>query len=184
MTRSAVVVVDMLDDFVDGSLANPAARAIIDPIAALAGRARARDDWVVVYGNDAHRPDDVELSVFPPHAMVGTPGAAVIDELRPARSDLVVPKRFYSAFTETDLEQVLRDADVARLVLAGQHTDCCVRHTAYDAFRLGLEIVVCPDATTVYEPEGGDPVALRQQRALQYLRTYYGARVEDVGSLL
>jgi len=177
--RTALMVVDMLNDFVDGVLANPAAGEIVEPIAELAGRARANRDWVVVYANDAHHPDDFELRVFPPHAMAGTEGARVIDALEPQPGDEVVPKRAYSAFTGSSLEECLADNDVQRLVLVGQHTDCCVRHTAYDAFIRGIDLVVCPEATTVYEPGSHEPVPLRQQRALEYLTTFYGARLHS-----
>jgi nicotinamidase-related amidase len=178
--QTALVVVDMLNDFiaVDGALGNPAAREIIGPISSLAERARAADDWIVFYANDAHHVGDVELQVFPPHAMVGTPGAAVIDDLRPGPDDVVVQKRFYSAFTETEFHDTLSASDVGRLVLVGQHTDCCIRHTAYDAFVRGYEIVVCRDATTVFGPQSQDPLFARQQGALEYLRYYYGARLE------
>lgn len=180
---TALLVVDMLNDFVDGVLGNPAAKEIVAAIAELAAEARRRGDWVVVYGNDAHLPDDFELRVFPPHAMAGTEGARVVDALAPATDDVVVPKRFYSAFTDTALEDVLRRSDVDRLVVVGQHTDCCVRHTAYDAFRLGLPLVVCPEGTTVYEPGSHEPVPARQERALDYLRTYYGATLSSTGAL-
>ena len=132
-----------------------------------------------MYANDAHQLNDVEIRVFPPHALAGTTGAAVVDGLRPCPGDIVVAKRFYSGFTETDLESRLRSQDVERLVLVGQHTDCCVRHTAYDAFASGYELIVCPDATAVFEPESDAPVSLRQERALKYLRSYYGVRLDS-----
>jgi hypothetical protein len=50
----------------------------------LAPAARGRDDWMVIYGNDAHRPGDFELAVFGEHAMAGTRGASVIAELAPS----------------------------------------------------------------------------------------------------
>lgn len=128
--RTALVIVDMVNDFVDGVLGNPPAKEIVGPIATLVQAVRTSDDWVVVYANDAHVPSDAELRVFPPHAIAGTPGAAVIGELRPEAGDRVVPKRYYSAFTETDLETALREHAVGRLVLVGQHTDCCVQHTS------------------------------------------------------
>ena len=180
---TAVVVVDMLNDFLDGVLANPAAKEIIEPIASLTERAREDDDWVVVYANDAHHPDDVELKVFPPHAMAGTHGAAVIGELRPGPHDFIVGKRYYSAFTETELNPFLRDHGIGRLVIVGQHTDCCVRHTSYDAFALGYELVVCPDATTVFGPLSDEPVDARQQRALEYLSTYYKASLTGTSAI-
>jgi nicotinamidase-related amidase len=181
--RTALVVVDMLEDFVDGVLANPAAKSIISPIACLAELARNSHEWVVVYANDAHLPDDVELGVFPPHAMAGTPGAAVIGELRPQPGDVIVSKRFYSAFTDTHLDQSLRSLDVGRLVVVGQHTDCCVRHTSYDAFVRGYQLVICPDATAVFDVADAEPVEVRQARALEYLQRYYGARLEPARAI-
>ena len=111
--------------------------------------------------------------------MAGTSGADVVDELRPCAGDIVVEKRFYSGFTETELGSRLRSQDVGRLVLVGQHTDCCVRHTAYDAFVGGYELIVCPDATTVFEPGSDESVSVRQERALEYLKSYYAARLDS-----
>jgi nicotinamidase-related amidase len=181
--RTGLVVIDMLEDFVDGVLANPPAKTIIAPIASLLQMARRDPEWLVVYANDAHRPDDVELKVFPPHAMAGTPGAAVVAELRPVSGDAVVAKRFYSAFTRTDLGDILHREDIGRLVIVGQHTDCCVRHTTYDAFVRGFDLVVVADATTVFEQPSSEPTDLRQAGALQYLQYYYGARIEAAADL-
>ena len=181
--QTALVIVDMLNDFVDGIFANHAAKTIVGPIALLAERARAGGDWVVFYANDAHLLTDVELRVFPPHAMAQTTGAAVIDDLRPGADDVVIAKRFYSPFTETNLETKLRARKVSRLVVVGQHTDCCVRHTCYDAFVRGYELVVCPDGTTVFEPGSTEALASRQRRALEYLRTYYGAQLESTSAV-
>ncbi len=68
----ALIIVDMLKDFVDGSLANPRAQSIVSPLQRLLAHAR-EDGWVVVFSNDAHRPDDPELKVWGKHAMEGTP---------------------------------------------------------------------------------------------------------------
>jgi nicotinamidase-related amidase len=181
--RTALVVVDMLNDVVDRVLGNPAAKEVIGPIASLAEQARVIEDSRVAYANDAHQLSDVELRVFPPHAMAGTPGGPVIDELRPEPGDLVIEKRFYCAFTDTDLESVLRSHNVGRLVVVGQHTDCCVRHTCYGAFIRAYELVVCRDATTVFEPGDDEPLLARQRRPLSYLRTDYGARLEPASSV-
>ena len=64
--RTALIVIDMLNDFMDGVLGNPAAEQLVGPIASLAERARGSHEWVVVYANDAHQLNDVELRVFPP----------------------------------------------------------------------------------------------------------------------
>ena len=181
---TALLVLDMLHDFTAGKLANPAAGQIVEPIAALAGAARQRDDWLVVYGNDAHRPGDFELAVFGEHAMAGTPGARVIEPLAPQPGDIIVPKRAYSAFTQTDLDATCRVQRIDRLVVTGQHTDCCCRHTSYDAFTRGITVVAVTDATAVYQPFAADRYEHAQNAALQYLRTYYGADVTDTAALV
>ena len=79
----ALVIVDMLDDFVTGALANPHAQRIVEPLARLLEHARGDEEWVVVFSNDAHDPSDPELRVWGEHALAGTPGAQVIAELEP-----------------------------------------------------------------------------------------------------
>jgi len=70
----ALVIIDMLDDFVDGALANPRAQAIVPPLKRILEHAR-REGWVVVFSNDAHQPGDPELRVWGEHAMAGSAGA-------------------------------------------------------------------------------------------------------------
>src|SRR5919201_1616924 len=91
-TVKALVVIDMLDDFVDGALANPRARAIVAPLQRILEHAR-REGWVVVFSNDAHQPGDPELKVWGEHAMAGSPGAQVISELlpQPGERELISP---------------------------------------------------------------------------------------------
>jgi nicotinamidase-related amidase len=169
----------MLNDFVDGRLANPASKPVVDVVGGLVEDARGRDDWVVVYVNDAHQPGDLEFAVFGEHAVAGTPGAVVVDTLSPEPADVVVGKRYYSAFTETDFASTCLVRGIDRLVLTGQHTDCCCRHTAYDAFRHGLSLAVVSDGTCVFEPLYGDDTPRRQDEALRYLRDFYRVEVLD-----
>ena len=174
----ALIVVDMLYDFVEGSLANPASRGIVEPIRRLLDRARA-GGWVVVFANDAHEPDDPELTVWGPHAMAGTEGARVVEALRPepGARELICPKRVYGAFDGTGLDERLRALGVDEVVLTGQHTHICVQHTAYGALIRGYAIAVPRDAVCVFEGVDGE-------EALDYLRSVYGARLTTVDELL
>ena len=114
----ALVIVDMLDDFVTGALANPDAQRIVAPLSRLLAHARANEDWVVVFSNDAHHPSDPELRVWGPHALAGTPGAEVIRELapEPGARELVSPKRAYGAFEGTGLDERLKALGVDEIV--------------------------------------------------------------------
>lgn len=172
----ALIVIDMLEDFVHGSLANPRAAAILGPLERLLAHAREQA-WVVVFSNDAHEPGDPELRVWGLHAMRGTPGAEVIAELAPREGELIVPKRAYGAFDDTGLGARLAERGVDEVVLTGQHTHICVRHSAYGALRRGLAIVVPRDAVCAFE--GIDEAA-----ALEYLVMAYGARITTVAELV
>jgi nicotinamidase-related amidase len=171
----ALVIVDMLKDFVDGSLANPRAQAIVPPLQRLL--AHARDEgWVVVFSNDAHRPDDPELKVWGEHAMEGSPGAEVIDDLEPREGDIISPKRHYGAFDETGLAEQLAERGVTEVVIAGQHTHICVRHSSYGALRNGFDVTVPSDAVCAFE-------GVDEGEALEYLKMAYHANVTSVHEL-
>ncbi|MCP9269048.1 cysteine hydrolase [Xenorhabdus sp. XENO-1] len=169
----ALIVIDMLNDFVTGVLANEEdAMKMIPSIQRMIKYARNNPDWLVVYANDAHRADDREMEIWGKHAMAGTWGADVIDALAPIgmEREIVSPKRFYNAFDGTDLEDVLAQYGVTEVVLAGQHIHCCVHHTAYGAFIRGYGITVLSDAVCAFP-------GIDQQAALDYLKTIYGAEI-------
>jgi nicotinamidase-related amidase len=174
----ALVIIDMLNDFVDGALANPRAQAIVPPLGRLLEHAR-RDGWVVVFSNDAHEPGDPELVVWGEHAMANSPGAQVIPQLRPhpGARELVSPKRAYGAFDGTGLDEKLRSLGVDEIVLAGQHTHICVRHSAYGALIRGFRITVPRDAVCAFE-------GVDEDDALEYLRATYAARITTVDDLI
>ncbi len=172
----ALVIVDMLKDFVDGELANPRAQRMIDPLARLLAHAR-KQGWVVVFSNDAHRPGDPELKVWGEHAMEGTPGADVIDELAPQDGEIQSPKRAYGAFDGTGLAEELRERGVDEVVVTGQHTHICVRHSSYGALRNGFDVTVPRDAVCAFE-------GVDEDEALEYLKMAYGANVTTVDELV
>lgn len=174
----ALVIVDMLEDFVHGALANPRALAILPPLRELLAHAR-RESWVRVFANDAHEAGDPELAIWGEHAMAGTPGAQVVSELAPAPGplELVVPKRAYGAFDGTDLDERLRELGVDEVVLAGQHAHICIRHSAYGALIHGYRITVPRDAVCAFE-------GIDEEEALEYLRAVYGAHVASVSEML
>ena len=172
----ALIIVDMLNDFVDGKLANPKAQAIVEPLQRLLAHAR-EDGWVVVFSNDAHQPDDPELKVWGEHSMAGTPGAQVISQLAPREGEIVSPKRDYGAFEGTGLAEQLDELGVDEVVIAGQHTHICVRHSSYGALRRGYEISIPRDAVCAFE-------GVDEDEALAYLEMAYAAKITSVDELV
>lgn len=172
----ALIIVDMLNDFVDGKLANPKAQAIIGPLQRLL--AHARDEgWVVVFSNDAHQPDDPELRVWGEHAMAGTREAEVIPQLAPREGEIVSPKQVYSAFDFTGLDERLKQRGVDEVVITGQHTHICVRHSSYGALIRGYGITIPRDAVCGFE-------AVDEDEALAYLEMAYRAAITTVDELV
>jgi nicotinamidase/pyrazinamidase len=94
MGRKALIVADMLNDFLDprGSLyVGPQARDLIPFINQKIEDVRSQGG-VVIFVCDAHPPDDREFRYFPPHAVKGSWGAQIIPEFLPAPGDYQVEK--------------------------------------------------------------------------------------------
>jgi nicotinamidase/pyrazinamidase len=96
--------------------------------------------------------------LWPDHCVQGSAGAAFHPALDIPHAALVIRKGFrgaidsYSAFYENDrttptgLAGYLRERGLARAFLAGLAFDFCVRYSAEDAGRHGLEAIVIEDA--------------------------------------
>jgi len=145
----------MIEDFVRESGAlycGPSMARIVPVIQRELDRARSSGE-PVVYLKDDHLPDDAEFAQFPPHAIAGTKGAAIVPELAPRDGDIVVPKRRYSGFFGTDLDITLRERGIDTLRLVGDCTNICVLFTAADARNLGYAVEVVRDGVTSFDLE-------------------------------
>lgn len=146
--KPAIVVADMIEDFIrlDGPLpVGDEAIKIIPSLQRLIGLGRQKG-FPVIYANDALMPGDFLFrSRMKPHAIRGTSGARVIDELRPEPSDVIVHKRRFSAFFKTNLEITLKEWNIDTIVLGGVATEVCILATAYDGVCHDFEVVVVTD---------------------------------------
>ena len=174
--KEAVIVVDMVYDFVYGILQTDRAQKIIPPIQSLIKAARESENEVVFVG-DAHLPTDPELEVFGEHAMKGTPESETIKELQPQEGDHVLEKRTYSAFFETGLDLLLRRLNVDSIVITGLHTHICCRHTAADAFHKGYGLTIASDCVEALTDED-------HNSGLEYIKTIYNAKSLTSGEII
>lgn len=177
MKKQAVVLVDMLNDFVTGALTCERAKAIVPSLEKLVAGAREKK-IPIIYSNDAHiKGIDHELKLWGDHAIAGTKGAEVIPELAPQEGDFIVPKRRYSGFFQTDLHLLLEELGVDTLIVTGLHTHMCVRHTTADAYCWGYQIIVPTDGTDSFTKED-------YEYGIQYLVDVYGAELTTVAELV
>lgn len=181
MSSRAILVIDMLNDFVTEDLKCERAKNIIPNLKRLLESARKRN-IPIIYLNDAHYPNDFEVvQKWGKHAVKGTKGAEVIPELKPTARDYIVEKRTYSGFYETGLDSLLRSirsgSGVDTVILGGLHTNICIRHTAADAFFRGYKIIIVKDGVEAFSEED-------QEQGLKYLKDVYNARLEDVDQII
>lgn len=171
--RKALIVVDMLNDFVrpEGSLFVPGAPDALPAMARELARAR-RDGDLVIFVCDAHADDDLEFHRFPPHAIAGTEGARVVDELAPTPGEVIIFKKRMGPFYGTELDQVLRREGVNKATVVGVCTHICVMETVAGLCERDLPAVVPADAVADFDDE-------LAAAAIKRMESVFGARITE-----
>lgn len=183
-SRAALLVVDVQNDFADpaGSLSVRGGQDIIPRLNAEIRRAQAAGA-AVLYTQDWHPLSTPHFAkdggIWPVHCVAKTWGAAFDPDLVVAGPSVRKGSNGedgYSGFTmrdprtgeerPTELEAMLRDRGVERVVIGGLATDYCVRATTLDALDRGLPVTVLTDAVAAVDLEPGDGArALDEVRA-------------------
>jgi nicotinamidase/pyrazinamidase len=168
---NAVLVIDMLRGFMEPGhplYCGDRARRIIPNIKHLLEREIARGAKIF-FVCDNHDPDDQEFKMFPPHCIAGTAEAEVIPELAGCPGE-IIPKKRYSGFYGTKLEEKLQNLKPDKLIICGVLTDICVMHTAADARNRDYNVEI--PVSCVASP---DEAAHRF--ALEHMEKVLGARL-------
>jgi nicotinamidase/pyrazinamidase len=171
-TGDALVVVDMQNDFVTGTLAVPGGGAIVPVLNRYLAAFRGRS-LPVVATRDWHPAGHCSFrergGPWPPHCVAGTAGAQFVAGLALPPDAIVVSKatepdqEAYSTFAGTDLDRQLRARGVTRIFIGGLATDYCVRHTVRDARRLGYAVCVLGDAIRAVDVRPGDGASAKDE---------------------
>jgi nicotinamidase-related amidase len=100
-------------------------------------------------------------------------GSAGLEPYEPLyrQGDIVIYKRRYSNFFDTELNITLRELGVTSLILIGWSTSVAVLLTAIDAWQLFYGVLV-PKDLTVAHAWGGYTVEEQQKWALAYIETF------------
>jgi nicotinamidase-related amidase len=189
--RTALLVIDMQRDFLDprgyaaqAGLDIVRMRQVIAPVQALLAAARARR-MRVLFTREGHRPD---LSDCPPAKLArsraagaeigfagplgrllvrGEYGHDLVDECQALPGEVVIDKPGYSAFHQTELDQILRSQGIHTLLVCGATTEVCVHTTVRAATDHGYQCITVADACAASE-------AQLQQAALDMLQVEGG----------
>src|SRR5659263_441193 len=144
--KKVLIVVDMINDFVTGKLGSDRARKIVPYISTLIKKAK-KQGIPVIYLRDAHTPDDKELGIWGEHAMKGSQGSEIIPDLKPEKNDIVIEKKWYSAFVDTQLPDILKRLGADTIIFSGVSTDICVQNNVASAYFSGYTTIVPQDCT-------------------------------------
>jgi nicotinamidase-related amidase len=130
---TALVVIDVQNGVVAGAHQRD---AVIANIATLVAKARQEKVPVVwVQHSSEELPKGSDTWQFVP-------------ELPRAEGEALVEKEYGDSFEDTNLESVLAELKVGRLIVTGAQTDACVRSTLHGAFTRGYDAVLVGDAHT------------------------------------
>ena len=190
-----LVAVDLQNDFCSGgALAVPSGETVIPEINRIAEKFEnvvLTQDWHVrdhVSFASQHQPkrpyDTITLPygeqvLWPDHCVQGTSGAAFNSALNITHAGLIIRKGIhreidsYSALYENDratptgLLGYLRERGLQRIFLVGLAFDFCVRYSAEDARRAGLDVVVIRSACRAIDVNGSVAATENSFKALQ-----------------
>ncbi|TWG55279.1 cysteine hydrolase family protein [Aminobacter sp. J44] len=105
----------------------------------------------------------------------GSHDATVIDELRPERDEMVIPKTSSSLFNSTNFEYLMRNIGIDTIMVTGFLTDQCVDHTIRDGADRGFHMICISDGVATDTRE-------RHVAALNAFKGY--CRTETTSSMI
>lgn len=159
MIKKALIIVDVQNDFISGSLSVPDGVSVVGPINKLIKMAR-NNGWLIVASRDWHPVKTSHFKEFgglwPSHCVKETFGAEFHKDLDISKVTIVSKataenEDAYSAFdgctdSNIKLADFFRSHDIKEVYVGGLATDYCVKATALDAVRNGFETIVVLDA--------------------------------------
>jgi nicotinamidase/pyrazinamidase len=171
VARSALVIVDMQNDFLPGgSLPVPGATDVIERLNQYIARFES-EGLPILVTRDWHPADTTHFNmrggIWPVHCVKDTFGAAFHADLRLPEPAIIISKGMgetedaYSGFQGVDsagrlLATVLRDLKVDHIYVGGVATDYCVQATALAGLEAGFQVTVLLDTIRGINLKPGD----------------------------
>ena len=172
MPQKALIIVDMLNDFIDqkGALyCGSQARKIIPFVRDRLSTFRKNGD-LVIYLRDSHAENDLEFTKFPKHCVTDTWGSEIIHEISPVLEEKIITKTRYSGFYGTDLDKILEDANPNEVEVVGVCTSICVMDTVGGLANRDYNILLPANGVADFDNAMHD-------FSLKRMKQVYGARI-------
>jgi nicotinamidase-related amidase len=189
MRNSALVVVDMLYDFIDGSLAcQNADQAVAETLKFIDAQTKGQggedheilDTFPILFIRDHHPADHSSFKeqggIWPSHCVAGTRGGDIHEALQPYACEELTfdkgrnkTKEQYSGFEGENeagqsLGEILELLDTEEVYVCGIATEYCVRNTCEDLLKAGFKVSLLKDCLA-YVDHAGHLKALEEMGA-------------------
>ena len=156
--KSALIVVDMLNEYeyehADAEVLVPSVREALPAMRRLVERAND-EGTPVVYVNDNYGDWSAGRPELVARAAAGR-ARDLVEPIAPAEGTWFIAKARHSIFYETQLEYLLREQEVKRVVLIGQVTEQCILYSALDAHVRHFHVAVARDAVAGIDADMAD----------------------------
>jgi len=158
MDKDCLIVIDMVNDFLDRWEPDVRSKLVSKTNQLIAAFRLA--NYPVIWVQQSFKSDlsdaflemkDHQISI----TIEGTLGAEIHSDLERDSADVVITKKRYSAFFETNLDEVLKQLDVDRITLAGVNTHACIRMAAIDAYQRDIRVTIARDCVDSMDAEHG-----------------------------
>jgi nicotinamidase-related amidase len=152
-SKTALIVIDLQKGIVSFPTVHPIGE-VVQRSRLLADAFRQRGLPVVLVNVTGGAPGRTERS----HSLEGLPAdwADLVPELNTQPNDVLITKKTWGAFTNTELEARLKALGVTQLVISGVSTSIGVESTARHAYELGFNVTLAVDAMTDMRREAHD----------------------------
>jgi nicotinamidase/pyrazinamidase len=165
MTKKALVIVDVQDDFCSsGGYPVPEGEKVIGPLNKILAFAR-KNNWPIFASRDWHAKELFVGKESKTHCIQNTEGAKYHPDLDIGTDVTIISKgstdlsnKHYSAFQgdEISLDDLLKQSAVEEVYIGGLATDYCVRSTALDSVNFGYTTFLLGDACRAINRNPGD----------------------------
>ena len=165
--QKALLVIDLLQEFFEEGLLAEHRQKLITSVNELVDVAHERD-VPVIWVRQEYKADLSDAPLYnrkhnKPTTIEDTEGCQLLPELHHGESDHEIVKKRYSAFFNTDLENLLKRLKVETLIITGVNTMTCVRTTSIDAYQRDYEIILALDGVDAYDVE-------QHENSIKYLQ--------------
>lgn len=165
--KKALLIIDLLNDFFEEGLLAEHRQKLTTSVNELVDVAREQN-IPVIWVRQEYKADLSDAPLYnkkhkKPITIENTKGCQLLSELHREESDHEIVKKRYSAFFNTDLDDLLGRLKADTLIITGINTMTCVRTTSIDAYQRDYEVILALDSVDAYDVE-------QHENSIKYLQ--------------